>query len=253
MDRPARRRPRRPPRAAGGRHRRGPHHREPVLTETIRIAPGGSGYAEALGADPNALALLSTLGVAPPRRAGHPAAFPTDHGPLTRLALVAEAARRLERSGHTVDLGPRLRLSSTAEQALEILADLADLIGELSDLLPAMGIHELAAVAGQMTTGTGSAMEATRAMFEAGARTARRTDAPEHEREEIARWFQAGAHAAARMAALAAATAYPASADPAAERARAARTRSPAARTAAVPPVSTAPATATNTPTRSRA
>ncbi|KQV20942.1 MULTISPECIES: hypothetical protein [unclassified Kitasatospora] len=226
------------------------------MTDPVRITPGTFGYAEVNGADQAALALLAPLGFTPPRRAPHPVSLHTLEGPLTRLALVGEAASRLERAGYTVEVDPKLRLSRAGEQALEILGELSERLGELADVLADMDdIHDLADVAGQMLVGRGNVVDTARAAFTAGAEATRRTGGFPFEREGIAAWFQAGADSAGQLAALAASTAAPPPTDPFAERTEAARACSPAARTATSMPVSAtgAPAHTILDPRRARA
>ncbi|MFC9327920.1 hypothetical protein [Kitasatospora sp. NPDC057015] len=214
------------------------------MSEPVRITPGSFGYAEVHGADEAALALLAPLGFAPPRRAPSPVSLHTVDGPLTRLSLIGEAARRLERAGYAVEVDPQLRLSPAAEQALEILGELSERLSELGDLLADMdNVHDLADVAGQMVTGPGNPVDAARDAFTTGAQAVRRISGFPFEREGIADWFQAGAEATARMAALASGTAYPPPADPFATRAEAARACSPAASTATCAPISATAAT----------
>ncbi|MFD0259067.1 hypothetical protein ACFVH7_12440 [Kitasatospora indigofera] len=224
------------------------------MSEPVRITPGSFGYAEVHGADEPALALLAPLGFAPPRRAPRPVSLHTVDGPLTRLALIGEAARRLEKAGYTVEVDPQLRLSPAAEQALEILGELSERLGELGDLLADMdNVHDLARVAAQMVTGPGNLADAASAAFTAGAQAVRHISGFPFEREGIADWFQAGAEAAGWMAALASTTSYPPPADPFATRADAARACSPAARTATSVPISATAATTHPAPDPRRA
>ncbi|MEU9074569.1 hypothetical protein AB0D22_07785 [Kitasatospora sp. NPDC048538] len=214
------------------------------MTEPVRISPGAFGYAEVHGADQAALALLAPLGFAPPRNAPHPVSLHTLEGPLTRLALVGEAAGRLKRTGYAVEVDPQLRISPVAEQALEILGELSTLLGELADVVAEMDdLQNLAAVAGQMVVGRNNPMDAVGAVFTAGAEAARHAHGFPYERREVASWFQAGADAAVRMSALAASTPHPPPTDPLAARAGTARAQSPAERTTG-PPVSATPTTA---------
>ncbi|MFF2746452.1 hypothetical protein ACFVVA_13000 [Kitasatospora sp. NPDC058048] len=154
-------------------------------------------------------------------------------GPLVFRALVGEAARQLECAGYEVEVDPRLRLSATGEEALEVIADLRDSLDELAGLLGRMGdLRELADVAAQMVTGSHNVADGARELLRTAASSARDADSLPHERKEIAGWLDASAEALAAIQRTASQVAYPQSGTPMSARAAATRNRSPAVRTA---------------------
>ncbi|MER7701634.1 hypothetical protein ABTX81_01865 [Kitasatospora sp. NPDC097605] len=168
------------------------------MTGPIRIRPGRFGSASVSGADSTAEAMLSRLGFAPPRDADGPLALSMSDGPLVFRAVLAEATRRLEGAGYEVEVDPQLRLSATGEEALEVLADLRDKLDELADVLGRIGdLSELADVAAQMVAGAHNVADGTRELLRSAAGYARDASGPPREREEIARWLDAGAESVA--------------------------------------------------------
>ncbi|MCX4758783.1 hypothetical protein [Kitasatospora purpeofusca] len=224
------------------------------MSEPVRIAPGSFGAAEATGADQRARAVLARLGFAPPRNAERPLTLQSTDGPLVLRALVGEAARLLERAGYRVEVDPELRLSPAGEQALEVLAEIAARLGELTALVDSMDdVRDLADVGAQMVTGPYSTRDALHALFTAGARASLRADGSLHERADLQAWHMDGAAAARAIATAAAATGYPAPAVTG-PRVHAARTRSPAARASTARPVTpAAPSEPAPGPRRTRA
>ncbi|MGW2540723.1 hypothetical protein ACWC5I_07585 [Kitasatospora sp. NPDC001574] len=223
------------------------------MSEPVRIVPGSRGGAEASGADERARAVLASIGFASPGDAGRPPALQSTDGPLVLRALVGAAARLLERAGYRAEVHPELRLGPVDEQALEILAEIAAQLGELTALVGSMDdVRDLADIGAQMAAGPYSTTDALHALFAAGARASLRADGSLHERADLHAWYLEGAAHARAITTAAAATAYPGpAADP---RVHAAGTRSPAARVSTARPVT--PATATvpaPSPRRSRA
>ncbi|MFJ1707584.1 hypothetical protein [Kitasatospora sp. NPDC088346] len=213
------------------------------MSEPVRIAPGSFGAAEATGADQRARNVLARLGFAPPHDAEHPLALQGTDGPLVLRALVGEGARLLERAGYRVEVDPELRLAPAGEQALEVLAEIAARLGELTALVESMDdVRDLADIGAQMVTGPYSTTDALHALFTSGAQTSLRAGGSLHERADLQAWHLDGAAHTRAIATAAAATGYPppAATEP---RVRAARTRSPAARASTAVPVTSATAT----------
>ncbi|MGW3185705.1 hypothetical protein ACWDD9_41195 [Kitasatospora sp. NPDC001119] len=196
------------------------------MTSPIRIAPGQFGAACASGADAAARAILTRTGFTPLRTADQPLSLSMAEGPLVFRALVGEAARRLERAGYEVEVDPRLRLSATGEEALEVLADLRGKLDELAELLGRMSdLRELADTAAQMVTGQRNVADGARELLRTAAGSARGADGLPHEREEVAGRLNASAETLATIQRTASQVAYPQSGTPTSARAAAARNR----------------------------
>ncbi|MGW2397082.1 hypothetical protein ACWCYY_11060 [Kitasatospora sp. NPDC001664] len=128
-----------------------------------------------------ALALLTPLRFWAPATGGGPAQRSVPEGPLDRQAVAAEAAMWLRDGEWSVDLDPALQGSERSAAALTLLADISTALDDLRDLIGEMDSPgELADVLGQLTIGSGSAMNGIEQTLLACADQVRATTSPGH-------------------------------------------------------------------------
>ncbi|MFC9331980.1 hypothetical protein [Kitasatospora sp. NPDC057015] len=211
--------------------------------EEVRIRPGRFGPVEASGADEQALRLIAPLGFRPPRRAAGPVHLQTLDGPLARQALATQAADRLAEAGYEVDLAPELRISEAGEHLLELLADLSQQIGHVSDALDELGdVHDLADAAAQMVTGPYNPLDALQDLLQRAGDSVRRTAGRDAGHDDLAVWFCESAQQMGGIVSAAAVAYTPRPGGGTPERQAAVTARSAAARIGASGPILTAPA-----------